>query len=246
MDYIGLGILGAMGIAGFLVIYKMADNKYPIVLVDVYDRGIKQRIKYRLLGKAVIKDNLFQILMNNFEICGNLNELEFDASPGGMGRWTRVYRAYRRHDYLFGLHHQKEATLKDPEGNEIEVLKTKTPPIIMFDEENASLIDNIIKVKARFSSDGLLVPYYVNKVNEGMDEKEVTNGKAICQRFVEMHKSTREYTDASNPVIATLLYSLPLFMIVIAIGVVLYLTVGEVNSMIIRVAETISKIPACA
>ena len=226
---LSLGIIGGMTFFSILALFQVVNQRYPPKAIDVYDRGVKQRITYRTAGTTIVENNLFKLLLNDFNICGDIRMLEYDIVPGKIlgilpGGLTRVYRAYRRHDYLFALQHRRNK-------KEVEEL-TKQPPVIEIDNTAGTG-----KVKAQFSRDGFLIPMSIKYANETLQEKEVANGKAICARYIESNKAINQFTDASNPIITTLLMALPLLLVVIANGVVIYLLISGVSDNVLHIAE---------
>jgi len=237
---IAFSIAAIGGICGVavLALFKTVDDRFPKVTYDVYDRGVKQRKTFRLWGETIVENNIFRLLVNDFTILGDSKQMEFDMvdSPGffGLGGGlTRLYKAYRRHDYLFGIKKADYIAVEGQDGKQQVIELTKLPPKIIVESADGKTTD---KVKVRLDKDGILIPLQIIRVNESLSEFEVTNGKAIASRFIDNQKSNKLYLEATNPVVNNLLYSLPLIAIVLANGVVLYLVSSTVLSKLVEVA----------
>lgn len=239
MDTIlGMGVILGMVGACFVALFKMVDSQYPPVQIDVYDRGVKQRMIYRLKGTAIVDKNEFKLLMNVFSYCGDITKLEFDIAqarlfniiPWGL---TRIYRAYRRHDYLFGLYIPKQAEGVDKSGKKTEYMKTNTPPILNVKCDNPNR-----QVTVEFNKEGILFPIDIEYTNDKLKEQEVINGKQICSGFMQTQLMRKQFLDNSNPFITTLLAALPLLLIIILNGVVLYLILNGITDNITHISDT--------
>lgn len=240
----GAGILILVGICGtaVLALFKTLDDKYPKVTFDVYDRGVKQCMVYRLWGETVVANNIFRLLANDFSILGDVKAMEFDMvdKPGFFGfgsGLTRIYRAYRRHDYLFAVKKVTHITQQTPQGQQVIELE-KTPPQIVVQSFDGKVTN---KIKVELDKNGILVPLQILKVNEALTEFEITNGKAIASRFIDNQKSNKIYLEATNPIVNNLLYSIPLIAIVLANGVVLYLVSNTVLTKLVEVSALLAK-----
>ena len=255
---IGIGILVLVLICGAAVfaLWQSINQKYPTVTYDVYDRGVKQRRVYRLWGDTVVENNIFKLLVNDFTIMGDHKQMEFDMVDsvgffGFGGGLKRVYRAYRRYDYLFAVKKTnfielpatdaKGNPVLNPEGKQqtITYETTKIQPQIVVESFDGKALD---KIKVRLSPLGILVPLEIHKVNEALQEFEVTNGKAIASRFIDNQKSNKLYLEATNPLVNTLLYSLPLIAITLVNGVVLYLISTTVLSKMVEITSLLQKL----
>jgi hypothetical protein len=230
---VGILILGGICGVAVLALFKTLDDKYPQVKFSVYDRGVRQNMTYRLWGDTIVANNIFRLLVNDFTILGDLKSMEFDMvdSPGffGLGGGlSRNYRAYRRHDYLFAI--KKVNTVK--QGDVTYETEKVAPQIIV--ESFDGTVNN--KIKVHINEAGILVPLQIMRVNESLQEFEVTNGKAIASRFIDNQKSNKLYLEATNPLVNNLLYSLPLIAIVLANGVVLYLVSNTVLSKLVEIS----------
>jgi hypothetical protein len=220
---LGLVVIGGIVIGGIVVLFRMVDQRFPPIFINVWDRGLFiPNVKYRLAGDTIVTDNAFRLLLNDFTICGDKNDLEFDRTTKN----TRVYKAYLMHDYLFGMKHEKEGITKDADGSDKVVLMQNQVPYIECDKG----------LKVSYNKDGLLVPYKRVFAPQYMTEQQVNSGKAICVRFIESQKQNKNYNEATNPFINTLLYSLPLLLVVIGIGVMLYLILNGVSSDMVQLA----------
>lgn len=233
-------LLGMCG-AGIFALFHMVSQKYPIVVIDVWDRGLRQTIAYRLWGFTIVKDNLFKLLMNEFEICGDINELEFDMVKGRLGL-ERRYKAVRRFDYLFGFTKIKRNTVgitkKNPDGKEeitYEVMDLlKLPPILRaYAEEDGKKMN----VNVVISKEGMLFPFKGEYANEGLQEIEVTNGKGIGARIMNTVKANREYLAQTNPLINMLLTVAPVAIIVTIILVGLFLILTNISDDVVKIVE---------
>jgi len=239
----GILLLGGIGVVSAIVLFKTLDDKFPPVTFDVYDRGMKMRKTYRTWGDTIVSNNIFRLLQNDFTILGDLKQMEFDSidSPGFFGfggGMKRVYRAYRRYDYLFGIKQAGFVTQTDANGNSKSYQLSKIHPEIVVESYDGKTTD---KVKVHLDKNGVLVPLEMIKINEALTEFEVSNGKAIASRFIDNQKSNKLYLEATNPVVNNLLYSLPLIAIVLANGVVLYLVSNTVLSKLVEVSALLSK-----
>lgn len=235
---IGFGVvtLGVIFVGAIMALFKTLDDKYPPVKFDVYDRGVKQRRRYRLWGDTIVADNIFRLLVNDITILGDIKAMEFDMvdSPGFFGiggGLTRLYRAYRRHDYLFSIKKVTHITQQTPKGVEVYETEKCSPRIVVesYDGKTSGTI------KLKLDKEGILVPLQIVRVNESLSEFEISNGKAIASRFIDNQKSNKLYLEATNPVVNNLLYSLPLIAIVLANGVVLYLVSNTVLTKLVEV-----------
>jgi len=240
-------LLGGIGAVSVFVLFKTLDDKFPPATFDVYDRGVKQRMKYRLWGETIVADNLFRLLNNDFSILGDVKQMEFDMvdTPGffGIGAGLkRVYRAYRRHDYLFGVKKVNFIDQTDQDGKTETYEIAKMQPQIVVMSADGKTND---KVKVELDKSGILVPLQIIRMNEALSEFEVSNGKSIASRFIDNQKSNKLYLEATNPIVNNLLYSLPLIAIVLANGVVLYLISNTVLSRMTEVAALLSGIGQC-
>lgn len=239
---IGIGIMLGMCIMGIAALFNMVSQKYPVVVIDVYDRGLKQTIKYRLWGFTIVKDNLFKLLLNEYEVCGDINELEYDIIKGRVGALERRYRAVRRYDYLFAikqiLHNRVGITKKNPEGiDEVtyeDMPLSKLPPIMSATAESDG---KSLGMKVIISKEGLLFPFRVNYANEGLQEIEVTNGKGIGARIMNTVKANREYLAQANPLINMLLTVAPVAIIVTIILVGLFLILSNISDDVVKIVE---------
>jgi hypothetical protein len=239
MDYIfGVGAMLFIGGLGTVAMLKMVDSRFPSLTINVFDRGLLQKMKFRKWGYTIVKDEIFKLLLNEPEICGDSRELEFDVEKGLSGL-NRVYRAYRRHDYLFALKQVQhvKATKKGEDGKDtiVDLPLTSVPPVLEAVTENGKTI------KATISKDGWLLPFRIAQSNDALQEVEVTNGKSICVRFIDSQKSTQAYLNNANPFVSVLLTMLPMIIIVIAVGVMLYLVFGTTADNMTQIALTQSE-----
>lgn len=215
-------VLFGMCVLSMGVLLKMVSQKYPPVKIEVWDRGFSQDIQYRLWGYTIVKDNLFKLLMNEFEICGDIRLLEFRAVKGMLGSFGRKYYAIRRYDFLFGL---KQIDLAD--GMKI----TDAHPQLHAETADGK------SVKVEITKEGMLFPFKMFTANEGLQEIEVTNVKGIAARLADAIKTTKAYIEATNPLITMLMYSVPLVLIVLSIGLVLYLILTGVSDNVLEIAK---------
>ena len=256
---LGILIMGGVSVISIGLLYKAISQRYPPVKIAVYDRGLLQEITYRLWGYTIVKNSLFRLLLNEPEMCGDIRELEYDIRTGIIGK-ERVYRAYRRYDYLFVLKQIKKVAVVQkvpvkvskqfPEGmKEVEEMQEqlitypvdKNPPILQ-----GLLTDDGKQLKATISKDGLLFPFRMHMANDGLQEQEVSKGKGICVRFIDSQKSTKAYLQASNPLMTVIYTTLPVLLIVVALGVTLYLILQGVSENIVEIsklqAETVARL----
>lgn len=215
-------------VAGLIALVQMINSRYPPVNISVSNSKIRDVYSYRLLGHTIVTNNIFMLLMNNFEVCGDIRELEYDLVPSRFLILTtgyyKLYRAYLRYGYLTGLKH---------EGiNTPEILKDQP---IVWTTKNA---------KMSISNKGLLMPFKLQLTNETLKEKEVTNGKAICARFIESQRANRQFNDTTNPLFTTLIYSIPLFLVVVGLGIVIYLGMSSASDSALLTVKAASDMTA--
>ena len=246
-DIISIGFailsLGGLGVVGAIALFRTVNDKYPAVTFDVYDRGVKQRKTFRCWGDTIVENNIFKLLVNDFTILGDIKMMEFDMTDnpgifGFGGGLKRIYRAYRRSDYLFAIKKDETTTVDTPQGRQV-IEMTRVPPKIVVQSYDGKVND---KIKVTINKEGILVPLEILKVNEHLSEFEITNGKAIASRFVDNQKSNAVYLTASNPLVNNLLYSLPLILIVLANGIVLYLVASTVLEKLVQVTALLTSI----
>jgi len=222
MDVI-LGIVGMVVfmIIGFVVIGKYIDSKFPKENFTIYDRGIRGKKSYRLLSSSIVEDNVIQLLLNDFTLCGDTTGMEFDIVSNGLLPGNHIeYRAYRRHDYLIGLKHGDMVyTVKD--GKLISDKTSDIPPLVVIDcktYNEVQIKDETGKIVKKLKiNKELLLPYTIKHAPEVLQEQEIINGKEIASRFIDSKRKTKEYTDSTNPIIANIIAVLP-WAIVIGIA----------------------------
>lgn len=215
-------VMGALLLAGAFCVILVVNNKYPSVQFEIVYKGVKQTVNYRLFGNTIVEDNIIGLLLNQYKVCGDIAEMESFLVPVRFGLLTigmkRVYIAVMRYGYLFAL--------VEKDKQVAEVLEKK--PVFKLDKNKTFSVSN----------NGVIVPYSFEYTNAKLTEKEVTNGKAICSRFVENQRANKQFNEATNPFISMLVYSLPLFMIVIAVGVVLYLAITSSTEVMQKVVDS--------
>ncbi len=212
MDVIfGLIILAVITVLGCLFIFRTIDSRYPKVMVR-YLEGRNMITKfYRQLGNALVEDNLIMLLLGRFTFCGNASKLDYvyvtQSGPFGLGsKLIKVYIASMRRGYLAHMKAYVDTTAP-------VVFKGK-----FEDGQNATV---------QLSKKGFLIPLDIVYTNDELRETEIANGKFIANDLAEQMASVKVFTDQANPLMAQLLASLPVFLTVIAIGVVLYLGLGQ-------------------
>ena len=213
---------GVMAGTGLIVLFKMVDNKYPPVQIRCHDRGLVEDRKFRQMGSSIVKDNIFKLLMNEFDLVGDIRSLEFFRGRNG----NRVYYAYWRHDYLFGFTQDK---FIENDNQTVEISSIK--PVIVCDK----------KIKVEFGN-SILIPFQLKTINESLTEKEISNGKAICSRFIENEKSNKNYLEASNPFITTFIAALPLLLIILALGITMYLVLTAQTDNLVKLYQSNEKL----
>lgn len=221
---LGLIVIAGITAGGIAVLFKMVDQRFPPVFINVHDRGILlQKQKYRLAGTTIVKDNLFRLLINDLVFCGDLNELEYDRLTSG----ARVYRAYLMNNWLFGVKHVEGVGNKDG-----SITYTRDMPTVfqMYNDDGKPV------GKVTINKAGLLVPYKRIYAPQYLAEDVVTNNKAICSRFIEVRKQEKNYNDTTNPFVNTLVASLPMLLILVGLGVMLYLVVNSQMSNMVALA----------
>jgi hypothetical protein len=252
-----------------LLLYKFISQRYPPVKIRVYDRGLAQLITYRLWGYTIVKNQLFKLLLNEPEMTGDIRELEYDVEAGITGK-ERIYRGYRHHDYLFGLYQIKKTIVpmkvrvqvpvskKYPDGIKEEMQEQEQEQMVALPlDKNPPMLQGVVTedgkyIKATLAKDGLIFPFRMVMANDGLlrandlSEQEVSKGKGICVRFIDSQKSTKAYLQASNPLMTVIYTTLPVLLIVVALGVTLYLIMQGVSDNILEIsklqAETIQKL----
>lgn len=204
----GFALVGILVVGGVWALFYSLNQRYPPVKVMVWNRGVRQGITYRQVGTSLVKDNLVKVLMNEYEYVGDLRYLEYDLAKSsslfGLRQSVgKVYRAYMRADYLFGLKGKKE--------NELEIQKSR--PLLIGDKG----------LKVSISPEGILVPFTMQLTNNELVEEEIHTGKEIAQRFVLNKKSTQAFINAQNPVMAIIISAIPMLIMVGLSAIVIYL-----------------------
>ena len=223
-----LTILFAFLVAGLIALITMINQRFPQIAISVKNSRIRQIYTYRLLGTTIVADNIFMLLMNNFEICGDIRELDYDLVPNKLFIFTtgyyKLFNAYLRFGYLVGI--------SQPNINVNELQENK--PIVWTTKDATMSI----------TKKGILVPFTLQLKNEELKEKEITNGKAICARFIESQRANRQFNDTTNPLFTTLIYSIPLFLTVVGLGIVIYLGLSSAGDSSLKVVDSANLIVA--
>lgn len=227
-------VLAAVFLAGVVLIRYMVDKRYPKIAIDITNAGVRGIGVYRLLGTTIVEDNVLYLFMNQFVICGDVSELEYDLVANRFMMFTtgyhRVYRGYKRFGYIFALLN-KDRNLPDV---------IKQPNKIVIDK---NAIDGK-KVQFGFTKNGFITPFKYELTNEKLSEKEILNGKAICSRFVEAQRSNNQFNESTNPLITTLIYSIPLFIVLFGLGITIYLSFTGANDSSLLVVNSVNTLTA--
>ena len=98
-----------------------------------------------------------------------------------------------------------------------------------------------------YMKNNILVPAIINK--EGIDVGEINKAREIAYRYVNVMKQTREQSAKNEPLITAIISSIPLLIIIIAFGFLIYIlltgTVDSVNTAVEGlkvVAETLKEV----
>lgn len=237
---ITLALFSVIFVIGFLALNYVVDSRYPKENITVWDGKVRRQQTYRLNGSAIVSDNPFKILMNEFELKGDISLLSYDLVPAG-NTVKKVYRAVLRHDYLFAMHQIERVKgarrIKTETGEEqqpVDLPLSQVPPILHAETADGKTVKITL-------SKTLLFPFSMETAPSGLREEEVFKAKAICQRFVNNQKRTREYLNNTNPFMNTLLASLPLLFIIIANGLVLFLVLNAEMEAMVTAARLINE-----
>jgi len=217
---IGLTVLAIVGVAGTMFIFRTIDGRYPKVMIRYLEGRNMITAYYRQLGNAIVEDNLIGLLLGRFRFCGNASKLDYvyitQKGPLGFGnKLVKVYLASMRRGYL--AHMKCNIDIANP-----VVFRGK------YEGKDATV---------EISKNGIMIPLDIVYTNDELKETEISNGKYIANDLAEQMASVKVYTDQANPLMAQLLASLPVFLTVIAIGVVLYLGLGQLGDALIRMSE---------
>jgi uncharacterized protein YchJ len=117
----------------------------------------------------------------------------------------------------------------------ISTMLSENKPVIYIDGKTD-------KDKKRIASfaDGVLVPIRMVESNHTLREEDITNAKEICGRFIMNEQANSKYAESINPFVHTILAYLPIFMIIIALGFVVWLSwagMSDIMTKVLQMAE---------
>jgi len=243
---VGILIFFSIAAVGVAFIFKQFDSKYPKILVDSKDRGVRRVMTYRTWGDIIVPDNLIKLLMNEIEFCGLKSKLNFHTaivkSNFIMTNSVRVYDAILRHGYFAGIR------FPNLSKEELEA----TQPYFLIDGEAVISLDNkgieIDKKDLKSWRNGtlkmgshILIPYSVKYTNEEVKEDEITSGKMVAEGYLMELRKAYSITAAANPFMAQLIASLPTIIIILLFGLLVYLTMQGLSDNAAKILEASSK-----
>lgn len=225
LNFTLLGILGLFIVilGGSFVIYRNIDQKYPKVKIQVRRRGTVRLMIFRLRGSSIVQNSIQKLLMNDFNYYGDISFLTYDYEPKG----TRLYYAYMRDDYLIGIDMDNKT--------DSELLKTR--PII--DIPRKGILSKGGRLKF---TDGILIPLTLKLTNEEMHEKTILSGREVALRAVKAERNLNEFLKTSNPLMAILISSIPLFIMGAIFCAFIYFGTLANGDVATKIAEQNAKI----
>lgn len=206
-----MGIFVAIGVIGLI---KFVDGQYPAITILVFDHGLIKFVKFRLLGKTILKDDVFRLLANNFDelIVGNLDLLSYRHDTKGK----KIYMASFR-QFLFNVNG--------------EITNEK----VIFQLESGK--------KVSLTKEGFLLPFEIKHVKDSTSlDETVLRGKQVALKIIQAMREARKDIEKQNPFWTAVIAYLPLMMIVIGIGVIAYFTITAAMNTAVQNAEVGQKI----
>lgn len=234
MDLIlGLTLMVGALIFGAIILIKNINDRYPILVFDIRDRGLLiSNIKYREFGKIIVKDDLIGILLGTYRICGmNKEYYEYIRTPNG----GKIYQAVLRHDFLCAIDYKDPE--KQPQYKQLKILIDKNLADKIVGQKLTLLGNPTLEI-----NDYMLNPIKMEFANENISERSIGVPRDIATRFVEHIKSSQSFTNASNPIMAVLISSLPLGIVVLLTCILVYVLMMGFNSSAVEMLKTSQEI----
>lgn len=204
-------------IAGYFFLMRVFDGKYPKIYVMVTYKGSRGLRTYRSLGDIIVEDNIVDILTQSYRVMGMKSPIDWYVSDVSIfNRGVRVYDAELISDFLFKrdkmVQVERTITLETDKG-------TKT---------------------LKIGKEGFLFPLKYSEPKK-VDADDIRKGKVIVERFVNSMIANNRILDGNNPLLTIIYTSLPILLIVLAVGVMLYLTTTGMADTNLKILEKLNE-----
>lgn len=196
--------------------FKIFDGRYQKVTFLVFYGNTLRKMIFRTMGTMVVRDNMFDILLNKPQYMGEIGVQTFVLMPG-PGGLQKVYLANYTNDYLFKVD-------KKESFNKVVEIETK-------------------KIRIGDEAGGILFPITYSAPAK-LEENDIRTGKAIVERFKMNAQANREFLNGNNPIMAIIYSSLPTMLIVISLGVLMYLSITAMHETTLKLIEKADVIAA--
>jgi len=238
---LGLTVFLVTMAIGCIGIIKMLDSRFPPAKFDVWDRGVRiPNQTFRLWGdEIIVKNDIFKLLLNEFRIMGTIRGMEYDR----VGK-NKVYRAYLHHGYLFAMRELvkveqvEKKKVKNAAGVEEmqEVVTTidvkSQPAFIELTGENGKPVGKVSFEKGR-----MLVPFKMIMPDYYLAPEDVNDLQDTAMGLMTTIKNAKDFNMNVNPFVNTVIACIPLTLNIVALGLVLWLTLGNFGSDLVQVSE---------
>lgn len=211
---VGLVVFFLMFGGGIYFILWMFNGRYPALKFLVLYGNTMRFQQFRQMGTMVVRDNLVNIILNKFEYMGELSAFGFFLMPSGRGL-SKVYMAEYTSDYLF----------------KVDKVNSKER-VFTLDKKSISVGDK---------SKGILFPVQYSGMGS-LDFNDIRNGKAIVERFKLAYQANKDYLAGNSPLMTMVYAAIPLLLVVLSVGVVLYLSLTAVNDTSLKMLDVSSQI----
>lgn len=214
-----IGLLIAFGVIIFVVVLmqRTLESRFPSMDVDVHDRGMRRRRRYRHIGDAIFKDDIINMVMNRFVYCGRKSDLHY-YDVGGK----RIYYAFLKNDFLFGYEDEKPS---------------EKHPVLVFKGKKGSVEFD--------TKEGLLCPFTLRDNVYELESREIVNGQQIASGFIAESAAMDDYIKANNPVMAAIISMLPVAILGAVLALMLYVAYMGLAENSLRIIEIASKMEGC-
>ena len=91
-------------------------------------------------------------------------------------------------------------------------------------------------------NEGVLNPMKIEYTNEMITEKAISNPQTICINFIQEERKINSFTQASNPVMAVLISSIPLLIMGGLFCLMIYLSFIALSDNTLKMLEAADKI----
>lgn len=221
-------ILGA-GVFAFLIgsfaALRFFEGRYPTALFLVLYGSTIRFQKFRTMGTMVVRDNLINIILNKFEYMGEIGVQTMFLMPKANG-FQKVYIAEYTNDYLYKV---------DKTDKGIKTIEVDVPNLFNPKEKTRKT------VKFGDDTNGILYPLKFNNPAE-LNEVDIRTGKAIVERFKMNAQTNKDFLNGNNPVMTMIYTAIPLLLVVISLGIIMYLSILSMQETSFKMLEASGKI----